>query len=146
VLPLFARLSQAAEQDKRLRARTASRRIVLATNVAETSLTVPGIRYVIDPGLARVKRYSYRNKVEQLLIEPISQAASNQRAGRCGRVVQRHLHSPVQREGIQRAAEVHRPGNPAVESGRRHPAHEGAALRRGGALPLPGATAAQGDR
>ncbi|MDP0953580.1 helicase-related protein, partial [Klebsiella pneumoniae] len=60
--------------------------IVLATNVAETSLTVPGIRYVIDPGLARVKRYSYRNKVEQLLIENISQAAANQRAGRCGRV------------------------------------------------------------
>ena len=62
------------------------RRIVLATNVAETSLTVPGIRYVIDSGQARVKRYSYRNKVEQLQIEPISQAAANQRAGRCGRV------------------------------------------------------------
>ena len=61
-------------------------RIVLATNVAETSLTVPGIRYVVDPGLARVKRYSYRNKVEQLQIEPISQAAADQRAGRCGRV------------------------------------------------------------
>jgi ATP-dependent helicase HrpA len=59
---------------------------VLATNVAETSLTVPGIRYVIDTGLARVKRYSYRNKVEQLQVEPISQAAANQRAGRCGRV------------------------------------------------------------
>ena len=62
------------------------RRVVLATNVAETSLTVPGIRYVVDPGLARVKRYSYRNKVEQLQIEPICQAAANQRAGRCGRV------------------------------------------------------------
>ena len=62
------------------------RRIVLATNVAETSLTVPGIRYVIDSGLARVKRYSYRSKVEQLQVEPISQAAANQRAGRCGRV------------------------------------------------------------
>lgn len=62
------------------------RRIVLATNVAETSITVPGIRYVVDTGLARVKRYSYRNKVEQLLIEPISQAAANQRSGRCGRV------------------------------------------------------------
>jgi ATP-dependent helicase HrpA len=59
---------------------------VLATNVAETSLTVPGIRYVVDAGLARVKRYSYRNKVEQLQVEPISQAAANQRAGRCGRV------------------------------------------------------------
>src|SRR4030095_15567763 len=62
------------------------RRIVLATNVAETSLTVPGIRCVIDAGTARVKRYSYRSKVEQLLVEPVSQAAANQRAGRCGRV------------------------------------------------------------
>ena len=59
---------------------------MLATNVAETSLTVPGIRYVVDTGFARVKRYSYRNKVEQLQVEPISQAAANQRAGRCGRV------------------------------------------------------------
>jgi len=84
VLPLFARLSQ-AEQDRVFEPH-GNRRIVLATNVAETSLTVPGIRYVIDPGLARVKRYSYRNKVEQLQIESISQAASNQRAGRCGRV------------------------------------------------------------
>ena len=84
VLPLFARLSQ-AEQD-RVFDRHTGRRIVLATNVAETSLTVPGIRYVIDAGTARVKRYSYRSKVEQLLIEPISQAAANQRAGRCGRV------------------------------------------------------------
>ncbi len=84
ILPLFARLS-AQEQEKIFRP-TNARRIVLATNVAETSLTVPGIRFVIDPGLARVKRYSYRNKVEQLHIEPISQAAANQRAGRCGRV------------------------------------------------------------
>ncbi|WP_310261559.1 ATP-dependent RNA helicase HrpA [Roseateles saccharophilus] len=84
VLPLFARLSQ-QEQDRVFEPH-GQRRIVLATNVAETSLTVPGIRYVIDPGLARVKRYSYRNKVEQLLIENVSQAASNQRAGRCGRV------------------------------------------------------------
>ncbi|MGI4857010.1 MAG: ATP-dependent RNA helicase HrpA [Janthinobacterium lividum] len=84
ILPLFARLS-AAEQERVFRTSNA-RRIVLATNVAETSLTVPGIRYVVDTGLARVKRYSYRNKVEQLQIEPISQAAANQRAGRCGRV------------------------------------------------------------
>ncbi len=84
ILPLFARLS-AAEQERVFRASNA-RRIVLATNVAETSLTVPGIRYVVDTGLARVKRYSYRNKVEQLQVEPISQAAANQRAGRCGRV------------------------------------------------------------
>ncbi|MGM9513853.1 ATP-dependent RNA helicase HrpA [Roseateles sp. DB2] len=84
VLPLFARLSQ-PEQDRVFETGGAPR-IVLATNVAETSLTVPGIRYVIDAGTARVKRYSYRNKVEQLQIEPVSQAAANQRAGRCGRV------------------------------------------------------------
>ncbi|SIR66939.1 ATP-dependent helicase HrpA [Sphaerotilus natans] len=84
ILPLFARLSQ-AEQD-RVFETGGAKRIVLATNVAETSLTVPGIRYVIDAGTARVKRYSYRTKVEQLQIEPISQAAANQRAGRCGRV------------------------------------------------------------
>ena len=84
VLPMFARLSQ-AEQDRIFDAHS-QRRIVLATNVAETSLTVPGIRYVVDAGTARVKRYSFRNKVEQLMVEPISQAAANQRSGRCGRV------------------------------------------------------------
>lgn len=84
ILPLFARLS--AEEQERVFKPGGARRIVLATNVAETSLTVPGIRYVVDTGLARVKRYSYRNKVEQLQVEPISQAAANQRAGRCGRV------------------------------------------------------------
>jgi ATP-dependent helicase HrpA len=84
ILPLFARLSQ-AEQDRVFETGGAAR-IVLATNVAETSLTVPGIRFVVDAGLARVKRYSYRNKVEQLQVEAISQAAANQRAGRCGRV------------------------------------------------------------
>ena len=84
VLPLFARLSQ-GEQERIFRP-SGARRIVLATNVAETSLTVPGIRYVIDSGRARVKRYSLRSKVEQLLVEPISQAAADQRAGRCGRV------------------------------------------------------------
>jgi ATP-dependent helicase HrpA len=84
LLPLFARLSQ-QEQDRVFEAGN-GRRIVLSTNVAETSLTVPGIRYVIDTGLARVKRYSFRNKVEQLQVEGISQAAAQQRAGRCGRV------------------------------------------------------------
>ena len=84
ILPLFARLSQ-QEQDRVFEAGN-GRRVVLATNVAETSLTVPGIRYVIDAGTARVKRYSWRNKVEQLQIEAISQAAAQQRAGRCGRV------------------------------------------------------------
>ena len=84
VLPLFSRLSQ-PEQDRIFDSHS-GRRVVLATNVAETSLTVPGIRYVIDSGTARVKRYSVRSKVEQLLVEPVSQAAANQRAGRCGRV------------------------------------------------------------
>lgn len=84
ILPLYSRLS-AEEQDRVFRGHS-GRRVVLATNVAETSLTVPGIRYVIDSGLARVKRYSYRSKVEQLQIEKISRAAARQRAGRCGRV------------------------------------------------------------
>jgi ATP-dependent helicase HrpA len=84
ILPLFARLS--AQEQERVFKISNARRIVLATNVAETSLTVPGIRYVVDAGLARVKRYSYRNKVEQLQIEAIAQSAAHQRAGRCGRV------------------------------------------------------------
>ncbi len=84
ILPLFARLS--AEEQERIFKPHGGRRIVLATNVAETSLTVPGIRYVVDTGLARVKRYSYRSKVEQLRVENISQASAKQRAGRCGRV------------------------------------------------------------
>jgi ATP-dependent helicase HrpA len=84
ILPLYARLS-AAEQNKVFQSHT-GRRIVLATNVAETSLTVPGIRFVIDTGLARISRYSHRAKVQRLPIEPISQASANQRAGRCGRV------------------------------------------------------------
>ena len=84
ILSLFARLS-VADQEKIFQSH-AGRRIVLATNVAETSLTVPGIRYVVDTGLARVKRYSIRNKIEQLKVEKVSQAAARQRAGRCGRV------------------------------------------------------------
>ncbi len=84
ILPLYARLS--FEEQDRVFKSGGARRIVLATNVAETSLTVPGIRYVVDTGLARVNRYSYRNKVEQLQIEKISRASANQRAGRCGRV------------------------------------------------------------
>jgi ATP-dependent helicase HrpA len=84
ILPLYARLS--ASEQARIFEPHVGRRIVLTTNVAETSLTVPGIRYVVDTGLARVKRYSYRQKVEQLQIERIARAAANQRAGRCGRV------------------------------------------------------------
>ncbi|MDV7102819.1 ATP-dependent RNA helicase HrpA [Vibrio sp. TH_r3] len=86
IVPLYARLS-AGEQNKIFQSHT-GRRIVLATNVAETSLTVPGIRYVIDPGTARISRYSYRTKVQRLPIEPISQASANQRKGRCGRVAE----------------------------------------------------------
>ncbi|MGH3438273.1 MAG: ATP-dependent RNA helicase HrpA, partial [Sciscionella sp.] len=84
VLPLYARLSVAEQH--RVFARHNGRRIVLATNVAETSLTVPGIKYVIDPGTARISRYSNRTKVQRLPIEPVSQASANQRKGRCGRV------------------------------------------------------------
>ncbi|HEX4944991.1 MAG TPA: ATP-dependent RNA helicase HrpA [Usitatibacteraceae bacterium] len=84
ILPLFSRLS--AEEQDRVFEPAAHRRIVLSTNVAETSLTVPGIHYVIDTGLARVKRFSPRQKIDQLRIEPVSQAAARQRAGRCGRV------------------------------------------------------------
>ncbi|MEU2116468.1 ATP-dependent RNA helicase HrpA [Streptomyces sp. NPDC016459] len=83
VLPLYARLSH-AEQHRVFQAHS-GRRIVLATNVAETSLTVPGIKYVIDPGTARISRYSHRTKVQRLPIEPVSQASANQRKGRCGR-------------------------------------------------------------
>ncbi len=84
IVPLYARLSS-GEQNKIFQSHT-GRRIVLATNVAETSLTVPGIKYVIDPGTARISRYSYRTKVQRLPIEPVSQASANQRKGRCGRV------------------------------------------------------------
>ncbi len=83
ILPLYARLSF-AEQHRVFQAHSA-RRVVLATNVAETSLTVPGIKYVVDPGMARISRYSHRLKVQRLPIEPISQASANQRKGRCGR-------------------------------------------------------------
>ncbi|MET8850367.1 ATP-dependent RNA helicase HrpA [Amycolatopsis sp. NPDC004625] len=83
VLPLYARLSS-AEQQRIFQSHT-GRRVVLATNVAETSLTVPGIKYVVDPGTARISRYSHRTKVQRLPIEPVSQASANQRKGRCGR-------------------------------------------------------------
>ncbi|KPK40610.1 MAG: ATP-dependent RNA helicase HrpA, partial [Gammaproteobacteria bacterium SG8_47] len=84
VLPLFARLS-ASDQDRVFQSHS-GRRIVLATNIAETSLTVPGIRYVVDSGLARISRYSYRTKVQRLPVEPISRASAEQRKGRCGRL------------------------------------------------------------
>ncbi|KEA62349.1 ATP-dependent RNA helicase HrpA [Marinobacterium lacunae] len=86
VIPLYARLSLKEQNRVFQGERGAGRRIVLSTNVAETSLTVPGIRYVVDPGVARISRYSYRSKVQRLPVEAISQASANQRAGRCGRV------------------------------------------------------------
>lgn len=86
ILPLYARLS-AAEQNRIFQAHS-GRRVILSTNVAETSLTVPGIRYVIDPGTARVSRYSVRSKVQRLPVEAVSQASANQRKGRCGRVAE----------------------------------------------------------
>ena len=86
ILPLYARLS--AQEQNKIFHPSGLNRIVLATNVAETSLTVPGIKYVIDPGTARISRYSYRTKVQRLPIEPISQASANQRKGRCGRVTE----------------------------------------------------------
>ncbi|WP_449192975.1 ATP-dependent RNA helicase HrpA [Thauera sp.] len=85
ILPLFAR--QSAQEQARVFSPSSGRRVVLSTNVAETSLTVPGIRYVVDTGLARIKRYSPRNKVEQLQVEKVAQSAAKQRAGRCGRVM-----------------------------------------------------------
>jgi ATP-dependent helicase HrpA len=88
ILPLYARLSQAEQNRVFETGKRRGVRVVLATNVAETSLTVPGIRYVIDTGLARISRYSYRTKVQRLPIEPVSQASANQRQGRCGRVAQ----------------------------------------------------------
>jgi ATP-dependent RNA helicase HrpA len=86
ILPLYARLSQAEQNRVFDSSRRRGMRVVLATNVAETSLTVPGIRYVIDPGDARISRYSFRTKIQRLPIEPVSQASANQRQGRCGRL------------------------------------------------------------
>lgn len=86
IMPLYARLSNA--EQNRVFAPHRGRRIVLSTNVAETSLTVPGIRYVIDPGLVRISRYSYRSKIQRLPVEPVSQASADQRKGRCGRVAE----------------------------------------------------------
>ena len=120
ILPLYARLS-AAEQHRVFAAHT-GRRVVLATNVAETSITVPGIRYVIDPGTARISRYSRRLKVQRLPIEAISQASANQRAGPLRTRRRRHLHPPLQRGRLPRAAGVHRSGDPAHQPGLGHPA------------------------
>ncbi len=109
VLPLYARLSN-SEQNRVFQSH-GGRRIVLATNVAETSLTVPGIKYVIDPGTARISRYSFRTKVQRLPIEPISQASANQRKGRCGRGIRRYLHPAVRRGGFPFPSGIYRSGD-----------------------------------
>ena len=110
--------------------RTRGRRIVLATNVAETSLTVPGIRYVVDPGTARISRYSHRTKVQRLPIEPISQASANQRAGRCGRVADGICIRLYSEDDFAGPAGVHRAGDPAHQPGLGDPADGRAGPRR----------------
>ena len=121
MLPLYARLSGAAQD--RVFQPGPQRRIVLATNVAETSITVPRIRFVIDSGIARVNRYSQRDKVQRLQIEPISQASANQRAGRCGRLSAGIAVRLYDQADFQRAAELHRSRTAAIVAGWRDPAH-----------------------
>ena len=111
VAPLYARLS--SEEQNRIFRPHSGRRIVLSTNVAETSITVPGIRYVIDSGLVRMSRYSVRSKIQRLPVEAVSQASANQRMGRCGRVAEGNLLSLVQRRGLSFATGVYRSGNSA---------------------------------
>ena len=134
ILPLYARLS-AAEQQRAFRPHR-GRRIVLATNVAETSITVPGVRYVVDPGTARISRYSRRTKVQRLPIEPVSQASADQRAGRCGRVAPGHLHPALRRGRLRRPARVHRARDPPHQPGLGHPPDGGAAAGRDRVVPV----------
>ena len=135
VVPLYSRLS-AAEQHRVFAPHTRGRRVVLATNVAETSLTVPGIRYVVDTGVARISRYSVRTKVQRLPIEPISQASANQRSGRCGRRRAGHRDPALLRGGLRGPPGVHRPGDPAHQPGQRHPPDGLAAARRHRPVPV----------
>ena len=144
ILPLFSRLS-AAEQDKVFKT-GGLRRVVLATNVAETSLTVPNIGYVIDCGLARVNRYSIRQKVEQLHIEKISRAAANQRAGRCGRVMSGVCMRLYEEEDFLQRAGIYRPGNLPRVAGDRDPAHERTRSGGGERVPVYRAAHAAHDR
>ena len=128
VLPLYARLS-ARDQDRVFNPGP-QRRIVLATNVAETSLTVPRIHYVVDPGLARVKRYSPRQKLDRLHIEPVSQASADQRKGRCGRIAPGICYRLYAEADFASRPRLHRSGNPPCRAGRRDPAHAVAGPRR----------------
>ena len=126
----------AAEQHRVFQPHGPVRRVVLATNVAETSLTVPGIKYVVDPGTARISRYSQRTKVQRLPIEPISQASANQRKGRCGRTSDGVCIRLYSEEDFAAAPGVHRPGDPAHQPGLGHPADGRAGPGRRGRLPV----------
>ncbi len=137
ILPLFARLS--IDEQNRVFAPHQNRRIVLATNVAETSLTVPGIRHVIDPGLARISRYSPRTKVQRLPIEAISRASGDQRKGRCGRVAPGVCIRLYGQEDYEARLAVYRSGDSADESGERHFADEIAEAGGGGGFSISGA-------
>ena len=134
IVPLYSRLSSAEQH--RVFERHTRRRVVLATNVAETSLTVPGITAVIDTGLARISRWSARTKVQRLPIEPISQASAQQRSGRCGRVGRGSRDPALQPGGLRGAPGVHRAGDPAHLPGQRDPADDLARARAGRAVPL----------
>jgi ATP-dependent helicase HrpA len=133
VLPLYARLSN-SEQNRVFQAHS-GRRIVLATNVAETSLTVPGIKYVIDPGTARISRYSYRTKVQRLPIEPVSQASANQRKAAAA-ASRRDLYSSLFRRRFPVAPGVYRPGNSAHQPGVGYSANDRAGLGDIAAFPF----------
>ncbi len=124
---------------------TAARRIVLATNVAETSLTVPGIHYVIDPGFARISRYSHRSKVQRLPVERVSRASANQRKGRCGRVAAGVCIRLYTRGQFRVPRRVHRAGDPAHQPGGGHPADEAAGLRGDRGFPVPRSAGCQAD-
>ena len=134
VLPLYARLS-AAEQHRIFQPHR-GRRVVLATNVAETSITVPGMRYVVDAGTARISRYSRRLKVQRLPIEPISQASADQRAGRCGRVAPGICIRLYAEDDFDGPARVHRARDPAHQPGLGHPADDGDRPRRRRRVPV----------
>ncbi len=123
IVPLFGRLSAGDQQ--RVFAPSSRRKIVIATNIAETSLTIPGIRYVIDSGLARISRYNPRTRIKRLPVEPVSQSSANQRKGRAGRVRGRRVHPALRGGGFQRASALHATGNPARQSRGSHFAHDG---------------------
>ena len=134
ILPLYARLSSAEQH--RIFEPHRGRRIVLSTNVAETSLTVPGVRYVVDAGTARISRYSRRLKVQRLPIEPVSRASADQRAGRCGRVAPGVCIRLYSEEDYDGPARVHAARDPAHQPRRRHPPDDRHRARRRRRLPV----------